>query len=612
MATRRHRTGAPPGVVQVSLQLFALTKVSWVLLAPCWLGCTQPVLWPLPAAPEAARTYAVEVDGAVRHLLLGHAREPRRALAEVEGHPVAVAYYTQDFDHLATPDLLLPVAPLACDRSRPLLEQALAAYQEAPSGEWEAVADGSGFGRYRLPPIPLNECLAAGCLDREGSSVVCKTTCETPSAPQPPVPAACPQGWLPSGDGSAGCVGPDPSPCVSEPCWLSSPEVDVGCRGRPRPSEATQHLEAELSSVSGVVWLPRGRYQGPVVLEPGSALYGECPEETVVVGGIRMSGSATVAALTVEVSPDGTGLQVSGRDNRVRALRVIGGRVGLAVAPSAEVQLRSARFDGARTCVNTDRADLLLDHFWCSKPSFIGLAGGGDIEVNDAVLENDMKLEGGWIVAPPTGDTARGRLTGRRILVSGPNYLAIRLGQAFDLSDLRIDGDGEVGTAVQIDGRGAVGQVRNIEATGLYGPAVWVRDHSTARISDLRASDVHTGLALTSSVTLRRVHVEDSRVEGLEGSDDLNLDVQDLRIVGAVEGLRVAPDRQGTQAAKLRRVLIEGAAIGLARSGGPVLLEEVVVRDCLQGVRASACLIDEVLSQVRLEDVATPVLYDDP
>lgn len=598
--------------LQVNLQSSSLGRAGWCLVASCCTGCVQPELWAFPAAPEGAQAYALEIDGPQPHLLLGDIAETRRALAEAEGRPRAVAYFAPGFEQLATPGLLLPTAPLECDRSRPLPHQALAAYREEPTGEWQSVAEGLPFGAFRMPPIDLHACLASGCLGRGGGAVLCKTTCEPPLAPHPPAPAACPLGWLPRADGTAGCTSPTPTSCASEPCWLSPPGSSVGCSARPRPPGTTLPTGPTLSTVGGAVWLPKGRYQGPVVMEPGAALYGECPEETVVVGGIRLSGSATVAALTIEATNEQSGLLIFGRGNRVKAVRVIGGPEGISVAAAAEVEVHSARLHGPETCVGINRAEVKLDHLWCSDPSMAGLVGGGDIEIADAVLESSELLEGGWIFAAAPGSPARGRVTGRRLLVFGANRLAFRVAQAFDLSDLRIDGRGRIGSAILVDGVGAVGQIRNVEASALGGPAVWVKDHAIAQILDLRATDVESGLSLTSSVTLRRVHIEGSKVEGLEGTDDLNLDVQDLRIVGAVEGLRVAPDDRGTQSAKLRRVLIEGAAIGLARSGGAVHLDQVMVRGCRQGIRTSVCLVDEVLSGVQLEDVATPVLYDDP
>lgn len=83
-------------------------------------------------------------------------------------------------------------------------------------------------------------------------------------------------------------------------------------------------------------------------------------------------------------------------------------------------------------------------------------------------------------------------------------------------------------------------------------------------------------------------------------------------MLGARQGAHLIPEFDEPHSVQLRRVRFEGSGGGLVRGPGQITMEDVLISGASDGVRAEACWIDEALSEVSLEGVATPFVIEEP
>lgn len=572
-----------------------------LLLATSTSACLGAEVWDAPPVPEDARSVFILSSGGSDHVLLRDLEEQRSIWTELEGgaQPRLVAYSAIERRGLWAPNDLLPSTWSTCDRSRPIPEP-IASYSLTGDRTWHPDSTAATeLIRYRLPPIPIDSCAAAGCLSAAGGSFYCDHLCQPPVAPAPPQAPACPAGWSLGADGE--CQPPGPSACRAEPCWLSGSELDAACVPRPVPSGATVHTSTSAPRfVTGKVFLPRGAYGGHVHLGAGAELYGECPEATTISGRVDLADGTTLSAVTVRAGVEpGVVVGREARGVHLSSLRVLQG--GIEVNSRAEVVLDSVHVVGGEYALAIQGGLLRGRYLWISGTPAVGiLVDAGALELEDVVVESARALGVGIVDSPKRG---AGSARIERAVVNGGTEAAWSAQRPFEVTDLRLRGHGISEHGLLLSGSSALGRVSRAEITECRSAGTWVRDRAALHAEDLVIAQIGVGVVVTASVTLARVKIDRVVGAGLNASDNVNLSARDLQVRGGEEGLRIIPNDRPEVSVAIQRALVEDTTFGINREGPRVSIEETTVRRAQGGVRSTPCWIDDTLSHVHLEDV---------
>lgn len=591
-----------------------IARAEW-LLASGWLlsvACLEPVDWTLPTPPVDARSVAIYLEGETGPRVLLAAPQDQPQAYAVLGRPTLLAYSPRTLGELEAPRILETMARTACDRRRPI--PAVTIFRGSAEDGWSLATDAAEFGPFSLPPLDLAKCLRGGCVRRDLDGVYyCATNCAAPDPPVAPNRAECPEGWRDSSPHSAHCQPPTTRSCANPPCWIFPREQGEVCEPRAPPLGVEPQLSSVLpAQVSQPLWLPRGRYTGAPVVLPGGALFGECHQSTTIRGRVTLQGGGRISDLGLEVEDGTNGLVIEGRGALVERVRIQGGEYGVVLTAGAQAELRSLQVQDAVWGLTAQDARLDLRHYYATGCANEGLsieASTGTV-ADAVVLSNTRYL--GVAVRHRDGDPSPPPLALERLYVEGQHQAQVQLGSDVSGRDLRSDGDGMAAVGIEISREGAQVDLERVFFSDMQEDAIWSRRGARPLIRDLLVRSSGGGVLCSTPLQLERAKLEDLRGQGIKVDGGGEVQLHDLEVLGARQGAHLIPEFDEPHSVQLRRVRFEGSGGGLVRGPGQITMEDVLISGASDGVRAEACWIDEALSEVSLEGVATPFVIEEP
>lgn len=470
-----------------------------------------------------------------------------------------------------------------------------AVFQAREQGRgWRAEArfEEAVFEDIRLPPLDLNQCVAAsGCVD--SGRQFCNLNCDPPPALDAPLavrppalPELCPT--CPNGRSVVVPCAPgerfDPvlgrctrvaEACPSEAFRIAGPSdppttyVDLtapagGDGSRARPFSA---LESAFAS-RGRILLAAGTYALGDLALSDAWIEGACPEGTRLQGTLRLSGSSTVAALGIEGR-----LRVNrGAFATLRGLELEARQEdGVALGVRGQGDAADVVIEGGTTVFESGRLELVMG-FIRGAPA---LRVDGAASLSRAYLRIASPSQ--WVVR--TTGNAELSLARAVVEATGANGVLVTGGRAA-LSEVVIQGNvGDTGVLVQTAGEL---QVDTVEVEGFASRLAFVRGDGEMRGSDLtlaQATSARAGLELLNGATvdLARVQVVGSDIDlGVAADAQCDATLEDLYVEGSRRGIRLEASN-----ARIARVTIVRTTQDALSMTGPaqVDVEDLDVRE---------------------------------